>query len=70
VEVRNSSGELVASQPSGETHFAEIPLPPGTYQVTATFLGVKDNGQNPQETESVTIPPGDSVRKDFLVELL
>ncbi len=70
VEVRNSSGELVASQPSGETHFAEITLPPGTYQVTATFLGVKDNGEHPQEAESVTIPAGYSVRKDFLVELL
>jgi hypothetical protein len=69
VEVRGASGEMVATQTVEEGHFAEIPLPAGSYTIVGTFTGVKFNGEHPEETESIVIPPGDTVRKDFLVEL-
>jgi hypothetical protein len=76
VEVMNASGGVVATQTSAEGHFVEIPLPPGTYTITSTFLsatfctgaGTADC-VHPTETYAVTITAGYAVRKDFVVQI-
>jgi hypothetical protein len=69
VEVTNSSGAVVASQTSSEGHLIEIPLAAGSYTVTATFLDASFNGVHPQETKQVVIPPGETVRQDFFLNV-
>jgi hypothetical protein len=76
VEVKNDDGEVIATQTSEYEHLVEIPLGPGTYTITSTFVSatfcmVKTEGgeecMHPQETFTVTIPPGYTVRKDFTI---
>jgi hypothetical protein len=69
VEVKNAAGELVATQTSSDGHFVEIPLPPGSYTITGTFQGASINEVHPTSTRSVVIPPGDSVRQDFFLNV-
>ena len=76
VEVTNTSGEVVATQTSEEGHFVEIPLPPGTYTITSTFVsatictgaGTADC-VHPTETSAVTITAGYTVHKDFVLQI-
>jgi hypothetical protein len=75
VEVRSTSGEAVATQTSEVGHLVEIPLPPGTYTVTSTFVsaticaGGTADCSHPTETFAVTIAAGYSVRKDFVLQI-
>jgi hypothetical protein len=69
VEVTNASGAVVATQTSTSGHFAEIPLPAGSYTITGTFLDATNNGVHPKNTESVVIPPGHTVRQDFFLDI-
>ena len=69
VEVMSASGALVATQTSERGHFVEIPLPPGSYTVTGTFLDATINGVHPRETEHVVIQPGYSTRQDFVLQI-
>jgi hypothetical protein len=76
VEVTNASGEVVATQTSEAGHFVEIPLPPGTYTITSTFVSATfckgagtANCVHPTETYAVTITAGYTVRKDFVVQI-
>ena len=69
VEVVGASGAVVATQTSREGHFVELPLPPGSYMITGTFLGATINGVHPKQTESVMIPAGETVRQDFLLSI-
>jgi len=69
VEVMNASGAVVATQTSTRGHFVEIPLPAGSYTITGTFAGTTINGVNPKQTQSVVIPPGDTVRQDFFLSV-
>jgi len=47
----------------------EIPLPAGTYELRATFLDALINGVHPIESSSVKIPPGDTVRLSFVLQI-
>jgi hypothetical protein len=69
VEVLNESGTLVATGTSEAGRPLEIRLPAGTYKLRATFLDAFINGVHPIETRSVEIPPGDSVRLDFVLQI-
>jgi hypothetical protein len=76
VEVTNASGEVVATQTSEEGHFVEIPLPPGTYTITSTFLSATictgagaANCAHPTETYAVTVTAGYTVRRDFVLQI-
>lgn len=78
LEVMNATKEVVASQTSTAGQLVEIPLPAGTYTVTSTFVSaticlVKAEGgetcEHPQETYEVTIPPGYSVRRNFILDI-
>ena len=66
VEVTSASGAVVATQTSTYGHFVEIPLPAGSYTISGTLTG---SGTNLPETESVVIPPGDTVRQDFFLNI-
>jgi hypothetical protein len=66
----------VATQTSEVGHFIEIPLPPGSYTITSTFVSATfcrgagtENCMHPQETYLVTIPAGYTVRKDFVLQI-
>jgi hypothetical protein len=71
----NTTGEVVATQTAEYGHFVEIPLPPGSYTITDTFVaaticsGGPTNCWHPSETETVVIPAGDTVRKDFVLQI-
>ncbi len=69
VEVTNASGALVTTQSSTSGHFAEIPLPAGSYTITGTFLDATINGVHPKQSESVVVPPDHSVRQDFFLSI-
>ena len=69
VEVMDASGALVATVTSAPGHFVEIPLPAGSYTIRGTFLQAFINGVNPNETESVEITQGDTVRQDFVLDI-
>jgi hypothetical protein len=69
VEVTDSSGAVVATQTSTRGHFVEISLAAGSYTITGTFLDATVNGVHPKESESVVIPPGDTVRQDFFLSV-
>lgn len=69
VEVASATGALVATQTSAQDHFVEIPLPPGTYTITATFLGATINEAHPRVSQTVVIPPGHTVRQDFFLNV-
>ena len=69
VEVKNASGEVVATQTSVSGHFVAIPLPAGSYTITGTFLNATVNGVHPKESEAVTIPSGHTVRQDFFLNV-
>jgi hypothetical protein len=75
VEVLNASGELVATQTSATGALIEIPLPAGSYTIASTFVsaticngavGAESCG-HPAESYALTIPPGYTVRKDFIL---
>ncbi len=69
VEVMSASGTLVARQTSEGGHFAEVALPPGSYTVVGTFTSAIINGTPAQQTESVVIPAGYTVRQDFVLQI-
>jgi len=69
VEVTNASGVLVATQTSSTGRLAEIALPAGAYTITGTFLGAEFNGVPPTQTDTVVIPPGQTVRQDFFLDV-
>jgi hypothetical protein len=69
VEVVNSSGSLVAAATSSRGQFVELALPAGVYAITGTFLDATVNGTHPKQTRSVLIPAGDSVRRDFFLNV-
>ncbi len=76
VEVMNASGEVVATQTSEVGHLVEIPLPPGTYTITSTFVSATfcrgagtANCVHPTETYAVTLTAGYTVRQDFVVQI-
>lgn len=69
VEVTSASGAVVATQTSTRGHLVEIPLPPGSYTITGTFLDATINGVNPKQSESVVIPSGETVREDFFLSV-
>ena len=69
VEVMDAGGALVATATSTPGHFVEIALPAGSYTIRGTFLQAFINGVNPSETKSVEIPPGDTVRQDFVLDV-
>jgi hypothetical protein len=64
-----ATGALVAKQSSGPGMFVEIPLPPGSYKLIGTFGNATINGQHPTESRSVEIPPGHTVRQDFVLPI-
>ncbi len=75
----NASGEVVATQTSENGHLVEIPLPPGSYTITDTFVSatICQEGPgataidcyHPTETGPIVIPAGDTVRKDFVLQI-
>ncbi len=70
VEVTNTAtGAVVATQTSAHGKFVEIPLPAGSYTIVGTFLEDTENGVHPKESESVVIPPGHTVRRDFFLNV-
>ncbi len=69
VEVMNASGAVVATRSSIGGHHDEIPLPPGSYTITGTFLNATINGVHPKESKSVVISPGHTVRQDFFLSI-
>jgi hypothetical protein len=69
VEVTNASGAVVATQTSTSGYLAAIPLPAGSYAIVGTFLDATRNGVHPTESESVVIPPGRTVRQDFVLSI-
>jgi hypothetical protein len=69
VVVKDASGVVVATRASTGGHFVKIPLPPGTYTISGTFQEASFNGRHPERTQQVTIPPGDSVRQDFFLDV-
>ncbi len=69
VEVVNASGTVVATQTSTSGRFVKIPLPAGSYTIRGTFLDATENGVHPQETESLVIPAGRTVRQDFSLSI-
>jgi hypothetical protein len=70
VEVTNTAtGAVVATQTSTDGKFVEVPLPAGSYTIVGTFLDDTDNGAHPKVSESVTIPPGHTVRQDFFLNV-
>ncbi|HEY4812177.1 MAG TPA: carboxypeptidase-like regulatory domain-containing protein [Solirubrobacteraceae bacterium] len=69
VEVANASGTLVGTETSTYGHLITIPLPPGSYTITGTFLGATINGVHPRISESVVVPPGETVRQDFFLSI-
>jgi len=69
VEVLDPTGAVVATETSAAGEFAETPLPPGSYTIRGTFLGTTTNGVHPVKSESLVIPPGHSVRQDFILSV-
>jgi hypothetical protein len=76
VEVLSASGTLVATQTSERGHFIVIPLPPGSYTITGTFLDATvcsgmsaANCQHPTETTSIEVQAGYTVRQDFVLQI-
>lgn len=69
VEVMNASGAVVARQSSSYGSFIEIPLPPGSYTITGTFLEANSNDGHPQQTAPVVIPAGSTVRQDLFLNI-
>ena len=69
VEVIDAAGTVVATKTSAPGHFVEIPLPAGPYTIRGTFLNATINDVHPKETESVVIPAGHTVRRDFFLSI-
>jgi hypothetical protein len=69
VAVTDASGVVVARQTSARGQLVKIPLPPGTYTVSGTFRDAGFNGVHPEKTQQVTIPPADTVRQDFFLDV-
>ncbi len=69
VEVMNASGALVATVTSTRGHFAEVPLPAGSYTVRGTFLDATINDAHPTETKSVVVEADRTVRQDFVLSI-
>jgi hypothetical protein len=69
VVVTNATGAVVASAHTPRGRLLMIPLVPGTYTVAGTFGNAAINGQQPDMTEQVLIPPGETVRQDFLLSV-
>ncbi|HYB22389.1 MAG TPA: carboxypeptidase-like regulatory domain-containing protein [Solirubrobacteraceae bacterium] len=62
-----TTGAVLASQTSTPGRFVEIPLPAGTYRIRGTFGIATINGRQPTQTLTVEIPPGHTVRQDFIL---
>lgn len=69
VEAIDASGALVATKAPTRGHFAELPLPAGSYTIRATFLDATINGVHPKQAESVVAPAGHTVRQDFFLSI-
>lgn len=69
VVVMDASGAVVATQTSTSGQFIRIPLPAGSYTVTGTFLDATSNGVHPTTSESLVVPPGQTVRQDFFLSI-
>lgn len=69
VEVMNASGATVATSTSTVGRSITIPLPAGSYTIRGTFLDAVVNGVHPTRTESVVIPAGHTVRRDFVLPI-
>jgi hypothetical protein len=68
VEVMNpTTGTVVATRTSESGRLVRIPLPAGSFTIRGTFLDATINSVHPQETKSVVIPPGRTVRQDFFL---
>ena len=71
----NASGEVIATQTSEGGHLVEIPLPPGSYTITSTFVSATfctgaegdDNCVHPYKTYSVTMRAGYTVRENYFL---
>jgi hypothetical protein len=68
VQVSDASG-VVATQTSTQDHLVKLPLPPGTYTISGTFTEASFNGVHPEKTQQIVIPPGDTVRQDFFLDV-
>jgi len=64
-----TTGAVLATQTSTDGHLATIPLPAGSYTIVGTFANATINGQHPTQSMSVQIPPGASVREDFVLQI-
>ena len=77
VEVMNAASEVVATQTSATGGLIEIPLPAGSYTIASTFVSATicngpvgaENCGHPSESYALTIPPGYTVRKDFVLNI-
>ncbi|MHB1810171.1 MAG: carboxypeptidase-like regulatory domain-containing protein [Solirubrobacteraceae bacterium] len=67
IEVLDASGAVVATQTSEGGYFVEIPLAPGSYTIDGTFLDAASNGARLTQSRSIVIPPGHTVRQDFVL---
>ncbi|HEV2980813.1 MAG TPA: carboxypeptidase-like regulatory domain-containing protein [Solirubrobacteraceae bacterium] len=64
-----ATGALVATATSTDGHFVTIPLPAGSYTIAGTFGDATVNGRHATKSMSVQIPPGHSVRQDFILQI-
>jgi hypothetical protein len=69
VVVRDTTGNVVATQTSSRGRFVTIPLPPGAYTITGTFSDASVNGVQPEVTQQIMIPAGKTIRQDFFLDL-
>jgi hypothetical protein len=69
IEVMNASRAVVVTKTSAQGHFVKIRLPAGSYTIRGTFLGATVNGVHPKQTESIVIPAGHTVRRDFFLSI-
>ena len=63
------TGETVARVTVARGQLATIPLAPGSYSIEGTCADALSNGLPRRSQESVTIPPGMTVRQDLTVSI-
>jgi hypothetical protein len=69
VEVLDASGAVVATASSTAGVLVQIALAPGSYTIRGTFKSAEINSGHPQDTESLSIPAGHTVRQDFFLDV-
>jgi hypothetical protein len=70
VQVLNpTTGAVIATQTSTDGQLVTMPLPAGSYTVVGTFADATANGQHSTESMSLQIPPGTTVRQDFVLQI-